>query len=157
MKGFNIAEGAHVINALAPVSFAAGLTSDYWNMEGYSHASIFILMGAAVQVAQVTVYQSEDSAGTGEDAIAFKYYSEITANGDVLERQADATAAGFATASAGTADTMHVIEVDASELAEDHPFMCVKVTGAGGAQLGAILVVLSGARYAEEASVTALA
>jgi hypothetical protein len=157
MKGFTIAEEGHVINALAPISLAASPTSDYWNMEGYSHASIIIQLGAAVQVEQITVYQSEDSAGTGEDAIVFKYYSEVTADGDVLDRQTDSAVAGFATASAGTANTMHVIEVDAAELAEGHPFMCVKVAGAGGAQLGSIVVVLSGARYAQESSATALA
>lgn len=157
MKGFNIAEAGHVINALPPISLAGGATSDYWNMEGYSHVDIIVSLGAAVQVEQVLVYQSEDNAGAGEDAIEFKYYSETTAAGDVLDRQTDATAAGFATASAGTANTMHVISVDAAELAEGHPFMCVKVTGAGGAQLGCVIAILSGARYAEEASVTALA
>ncbi len=157
MKGFNIAEAGHVVNALPPVSLAAGLTSDYWNMEGYSHVDIIISLGAAVQVSTITVYQSEDAAGTGEDAIPFKYYSETTAAGDVLDRQTDAAAAGFASASAGTANTMHVISVDAAELAEGHPFMCVKLSGAGGAQLGCVIAVLSGARYQEEASVTALA
>jgi hypothetical protein len=156
MKGITIAEEAHVINALPPISLAASPASDYWSMANYSHASIIITLGAAVQVEQILVYQSEDNAGTGEDAIAFKYYSETTAAGDVLDRQADATAAGFATASAGTANTMHVIEVDASELAEGHPFMRVQVTGAGGAQLGAVIVILSGSRYAEESSATAL-
>jgi hypothetical protein len=64
---------------------------------------------------------------------------------------------GFATASASIASTMHVIEVDASELAEDHEFMCVKLTVAASDQLGSIVVILSGARYGQEASVTALA
>jgi len=157
MKGFNIPEEAHIIHALAPVSLAAGLTSDYWSMKGYSHADIIWLFGAAVQVGTVTVYQSEDDSGTGEDAIPFKYYGELTASGDVLDRIADATTAGFANVSAGTANTMYVISVDAAELAVDHPFMCTKVTGAGGAQLGACIVVLSGSRYAKESSPTALA
>jgi hypothetical protein len=156
MKGFPIAEGAHVINALPPVSTANGVTSDYWSMENYSHASIIISLGAAVQATQVLLYQSEDSGGTGEDAIKFKYWAEITAAGDVLDRATDATAAGFAAASAGTANTMYVIEVDASELEEGHPFMCVKTTGAAGAQLGTVIAILTGARYASEASPTAL-
>ena len=158
MKGITIAEECHVINALPPVSANAGKTSDYWSMENYSHASIIVTLGAAVAVEQVLVYQSETDAGVGEDAITFKYYSETTASGDVLDRVAGlATAAGFATASAGTANTMHVIEVDASELAEDHPFMCVKLTVAAADQLTAVIVILSGSRYAEESSVTALA
>lgn len=157
MKGFNIPENAHVVNALPPVSIAAGLTSDYWTMKGHSHVDIIISLGAAVQASTITVYQSEDSAGTGEDAIAFKYYSEVTASGDVLDRQTDATAAGFASASAGTANTMYVISVDAAELAEGHPFMCVKLSGAGGAQLGCVIAILSGSRVAQESSATALA
>jgi hypothetical protein len=156
MKGFNVAEEGHVINALPPISMAASPASDYWSMANYSHASIIVVLGAAVQVEQITVYQSEDNAGTGEDLIVFKYYSEVTANGDVLDRQADAATAGFATASAGTANTMHVIEVDAAELAEGHPFMRIQVTGAGGAQLAACIVILSGSRFAEESSATAL-
>ena len=156
MKGFNIPENAHVVNALPPVSLAGGVTSDYWSMAKHSHVDILVLLGAAVQVEQILVYQSEDNAATGEDAIVFKYYSETTAAGDVLDRQTDATVAGFATASAGTASTMHVISLDASELAVDHPYMCVKVVGAGGAQLGAIVAILSGSRYAEESSATVL-
>jgi hypothetical protein len=156
MKGFVIPEQGHVILALAPVSLAAGLTSDYWSMKDYAHADIIWLFGAAVQVGTITVFQSEDNAATGEDAIAFKYYGELTASGDVLDRIADATTAGFANVSAGTANTMYVISVDASELAEDHPFMCTKVTGAGGAQLGACIVILSGARYGVESSATEL-
>jgi hypothetical protein len=157
MKGINIAEGCHVINALPPVSTNAGKTSAYWSMKNYSHASIILTYGAAVAVNQVLVYESATAIGGGEHAITFKYYSETTAAGDVLDYVGVATAAGFATASAGTASTMHVIEVDASELSEDHPFMCVKLTVAAADQLGSIVVILSGARYGQEASVTALA
>lgn len=156
MKGFNVAEAGHVVNALPPVSLNGGKTSDYWSMEGYGHVDIIISLGAAVGATTITVYQSEDNAGTGEDAIAFKYYSETTAAGDVLDRMTDAAAAGFASASAGTANTMHVISVDASELAEGHPYMCVKLSDPAGAQLGAVVAVLSGARYQEEGSVTVL-
>jgi hypothetical protein len=157
MKGITIAEECHVINALPPVDMTGGKTSLYWTMRNYSHADIIISLGAAVNADTITVFESADNAGAGEHAIVFKYYSEVTAAGDVLDRVAtDATTAGFASASAGTANTMHVISVDASQLQEDHPFMCVKLTSAG-AQLGAVIVILSGARFAEESSVTALA
>jgi hypothetical protein len=155
-KGFSLAEEGHVINALPPISMAGGKTSDYWNMKNYAHADIIITLGAAVNVSAITVFQSEDAAGAGEDAIGFKYYSETTAQGDVLDRQTDAGAGGFNSASAGTADTMHVISVDAADLAAGHPFMCVKLTSAG-AQLGAVIVVLSGARYQAEPTASALA
>jgi hypothetical protein len=156
MKGFNIAEAGHVVNALPPVSLNGGKTSDYWSMKGHNHVDILILLGAAVAATTITVYQSEDNAGTGEDAIAFKHYDELTASGDVLDRATDATVAGFASSSAGTANTMHVISVDAAELAEDHPYMCVKLSDPSGAQLGAVVAILSGSRYQEEGSATVL-
>ncbi len=156
MKGFNIPEGAHVINALPPISLAASPKSDTWSMKGYAHADIIIQLGAAVQVEQITLLECIDTAATDDNALPFKYYSEVTANGDVLERQTDALAAGFATASAGTANTMHIISVDASEMTEGYDYLAVQITGAGGAQLGSVVAILTGSRYGEEASPTAL-
>ncbi len=154
MKGFASAEQGHWINALAPISLAGGKTSDYWSMKNYSHADILVTLGAAVNVSAVTVFESTDAAGAGEHALTFKFYKEIDANGDVLDRQTDA--ATFNSESATVADTMYLISVDAAELRADHPFMCCKLTSAG-AQLGAVVVLLSGARYAGSPTVSALA
>lgn len=154
MKGFNIPEGAHVVNALPPISSAGSPTSDYWSMAKHSHVDIIVTCGAHVAVPTFTVYQSEDAAATGEDAIGFKYYAELTAAGDVLDRATDVGVGGFA--AGATNNIMYVISVDAAELAEGHPFMCVKVAGTG-ATIVSIVAVLSGSRYAHEASETVLA
>ncbi len=156
MKGINIAEQCHIVNALAPVSAAGGKTCEYVSMAGYGHLTAVITLGAAVDETTITAYRSADNAGTGEHAIAFRYYMEETASTDVVERQTDAGVGGFTTA-VGAAGSIYVIEVDAAELGEDHPYFGLKLSDPGGAQLASVVYILSGGTYQEEATASVLA
>jgi hypothetical protein len=149
---FVLAEHGKPIVGIAPIDIGgAAKTSDYWSMGQYSHVSILVVCGAVSNAATVTVYESEDASGTGEDAIAFSYYS-IDGSGDTGDRTS-ATTAGFSTGT--TNNRMWVIEIDAEDLSADHHYLTVKTDDAA-ANLIAVIPILSGARYAQAAPPEAL-
>jgi hypothetical protein len=151
MSGFVLAEQGKPVAGLAPVDIGgAAKTSDYFSMENYSHASIIVYCGIITNAATITVEESDDNAGSDTTAIAFKYY-KIT-EGVTGDRTA-ATNAGFST---GTDDgSMFVIEIDAADLSDGYPYLVVKTNDAG-ANLIAIVPILSGSRYAQAAPPEAL-
>lgn len=156
MKGFVIAEAGHVINAVAPIDInGAGATSDVWSMRRYQHASIILSLGVTGAATTVTVEECDDFTPTNSTAIAFAYYAEVTAGGDVLEARAAATVAGVA---CSTNDgVFYVIEIDASQLTDGYPCLRVKLSDPSAATLASVQVVLSGSRYAVENSPTEIA
>jgi hypothetical protein len=93
--------------------------------------------------------------GTGATAIAFSYYAETTAGGDTLGARTAATASGVAM----TTNNGHftIIEIDAADLSDGSEWLTVHLSAPGAAMLVCIGVVLSGARYAEVESPTAIA
>lgn len=156
MKGITIAEQCHVINALGPVDIGGVVKeSDYWSMENYAHATIIVTAGVVTNAPTITVYESDDLAGSNETAIAFDYYEETTAAGDTLAARASALAAGRTFPSTANSVTL-VIEIDASQLSDGYPCMVVK-TDTAAACLIAVTVILSGARYQKEITPTAIA
>ncbi len=155
MKGFHIGEEGHVVCLVLPHELnGAAHRTDIIDMKGYSHVDFIIVTGAGGTAATVTVEKDPATTSGSEVAIPFKYYAELTGDGDVLDRAADATVAGFALAA--TADIMYVISVDAAELGEGYEGINLYITNPGGSLYGAVIAVLSGARYAKESSETAL-
>lgn len=154
-KGITIAEECHVVNALAPIDIGGGAkVSDYFSLGKYSHASIIITCGIVGNTAQITVEESDDKDGSSTSAIDFKFAQELTAAGDTLG--ALAFVGGTGGIATGTNNgTIHVIEIDASQLSDGFPYLVVKMTGAA-ANLTSCLVVLSGNRYAEDGTPTAI-
>jgi|TARA_R110000824_G_scaffold385263_1_gene579458 hypothetical protein len=154
---FSIGEGqGHYVLAHAPVSINAGaVTSDAFKMENYSHASIIVSAGVTGAAATLTLKENTAADGTGATAIAFSYYAEATAGGDTLGARTAATASGVAM----TTNNGHftIIELDASELSDGSEWVTVHLSAPGAAMLVCIGVVLSGARYAEVESPTAIA
>ena len=152
MKGFTLAEQGKPVAGLAPVDIgSAPKTSDYWNMENYSHVSIIVYSGAITNSSTIILYESDDADGSNKTAIAFHYY-KITA-GVTGARTLNATT-GLVT---GTDNgSMYIIELDSSELTAGYPFMTM-VTDTAGANVITIIPVLSGARYAQAAPPGALA
>jgi len=156
MKGITIAEQCHVVNGIEPVDIGGvAKVTDYWSMEKYAHATIIVQLGAVTNAPTITVFESDDLAGSNEAAIVFAYYAEVTADGDILTVRTAATTAGY-TFPATTNNVMLVIEVDASQLSEGYPCMCVK-TDTAAACLVSAAVILSGARYKSEITPTAIA
>ena len=158
MKGFNTAEEGHPMILLHPVSYSGATNSDVFSMAKHAHASIIVALGVTdADAGNITVEECTAADGTGATAIEFNYYAEETALGDTLgARTAVATADAATGIDVSANDNIfYVIELDATELSEDSPFVRIALSAPGGAQLGAITAVLSGARYAKEQSATA--
>lgn len=155
MKGITLAEQGHVVNILPPVDVnGAAWASDYFSLKNAAHATIILTLGVTGAASTVTLYESDDNAGTAETAIAFDYYAETTAAGDTLGTRTAATTSGFATS---TNDSItYVIEVDAAELSDGYPYLCLKGTDPAVATLVSAVAVLSGVRYQEETTGTAI-
>lgn len=142
-----IAEEAHVVNIIPPVDINGGaVESDYFSMKESAHVSIILTLGVTGAASTVTLFNSDDAAGTSEAAIAFNYYAEEAAAGDTLGDRTAATAAGFATS---TNDSItYVIEVDACELTDGFPYLVLKMSDPEAATLVSAVAILSGNRYA---------
>lgn len=156
-QGFSIGEGqGHLVLGVAPVDIDAGAqTSDAFSMANYSHASIIIALGVTGAASTVTVKENTAADGSGATAIAFNYYGEATAAGDTTGARTAATSSGFATAT--TDGIFYIIELDATELSDGSEWVTVHMSDPGAATFGSIIVVLSGARYAEVEAPTAIA
>lgn len=159
-KGFNIAEECHVVHFLHPVDLDSSQHSaqitDRIHLGRYRHVSIIISLGVTGAAATITLIPyTAASGGSAASAIAFNYYAETTAAGDTLSGKTAATASGFATS---TNDTVfYVIELDASELPDGYPWLGVTITDPTAATFGAVVAILSGARYSGDQSPTVLA
>ncbi len=155
-KGIVMAEELHFVNALAPVDIDdAQKNSDVWSMSKAGHATIVVQVGVTGADTTVTVEECDDFTPSSSTAIPFAYYPERTAGGDTLGARIAATSAGFAT---GTNDGIFfVIEIDASQLTDGFPNLRVVLTDPGAATFGSIGVWLSGWRYPQSETETAIA
>lgn len=133
-------------------AFAGTQVSDYVNMKNFQHAGFKLIKGIGTTgTSTVTVQKASDAAGTGAEAIPFKY-RRIAADG-TAGSYLDAPAAGFTT-TAGSEDT-YEIEVSTSlegladsANAGNKSFVAVKaVEVVASAVAGCIIVELEGARY----------
>ena len=155
MKGFVAAEMGHIVLALAPqgTTVCAALTSDTFLMEGWGHATILIAGGVGSTATSVTVGECTSFAGSGRTAVTFRYAKEASTGGDTLD-------AALTTASAltlgATAGVFAVIELDADELTDGYPYVQVNTATTASKDL-CIFVILSGGRYQEDITATAIA
>lgn len=156
MKGFNIAEMGHVVNLIPPVDITGGVTGDRFSMENYAHASIIIQVGVSAAAWTAIILRECDAAtgGTATD-IAFNVYKEETALGDTLGALVEAAAAGV-TPSANNS-IFYVIELDASELADGFQWVELALTNGSNSVIASAVAVLSGSRYGNSESQTAIA
>ena len=153
-QGMNIAEAGHVVNILPPVDIGAGATVCVpVNMENYGHCTIIIQQGVVDAAHQVTVEEIATQAGVGV-AIAFTYYAEDTALGDILSARTAAGVGGFALTVNN--NTMYVLEIDAAELSDGFPYIELNLAAGGANSLVSAIAILSGSRYAQAESPTAI-
>lgn len=158
-----LSERLKVVNGLPPkadaFAAAANLT-DIVCLKNYKYATFIILTGVSVNndsVLSVVAGQTVD--GTVTTTVPFKYRKCVS--GDTLGTLTDVAAGATVALTASTANQMLIIEVDAAAVEEAHPgYDCVGLKVADGSnvasQLGAIAIVLSNARYADEASPSAI-
>jgi hypothetical protein len=156
VKGLNISEQAHVVNILPPQDVDGGKSSDVFSLKNYAHATIIVTCGSTnADAGNITVEECDDFTPTNHTAIAFAFYKEEDDGGDVLSAKQAAEAAGIDVSA--NDNTIYVIEIDASELSDGRPNLILKWSDPGGATFGSAVEILTGSRYAEAESKTAVA
>lgn len=153
----NLAQKVHFVKGLDAVAdaFAGTVTSDIVNMKAYSGVTFVIHKGVgATGTSTITVEACDDVSGTNTTAIPFRY--KAITSGDTEGPLTAATASGFAT-TAGSSQ-LYVIEVDAEELGDTGYgyCRCKAVEVVDSPVLGGILVLMHGARYAQDIPATAI-
>ena len=154
-KGISLAENCHIVNITPPIDInGAGATSDYFNVKGASHVSIICQLGVTGAATTITVEESDDASGSNTTAIAFTSYAEETAGGDTLTGPTATTSSGI---TGSTNDgVMYVIEIDASQLTDGFPYLVVKASDPSAATLYSAVAILSGVRYQQNVTPTAI-
>jgi hypothetical protein len=175
MNGFNISEAGHIAVILPPQNVSgfsdAAPINPAFSMKNYKHASIFVVAGAeATQDATTLIlYLCSSAAGAGATAIPFNYYFQALggAGNDVLGSINNAPSTGLVLAVGNwPPNGLIVIEIDANELESASvggvldgslgvdSYVGVGLGAPAAADLAAIAVVLSGARFANVSSPT---
>lgn len=147
MRGMNLFEEAHIVNALPPIDLTGGKSSDIWSMKNARGANIIFQIGvSAAAFTKILLFACDDFAGANPVALPFKIYKEETVDGDTLDSAVDVTAAGY-TPSANDR-IFYGIYVDSQALASlNKPCMYVQATNGANSVIGSIVVVLTGVGY----------
>ena len=147
MSRMVLAEQAHIINILPPISITDAVVSDIFSMRNASHVTIIATAGVTnADAGNITIEEVDDFDGTTDTAIDFYYYAETTAAGDTLGERTLAAAATGVDVSANDNIT-YVIEIDAEQLTEGYPNLCLKWSAPGGATLVSAVAILTGYAY----------
>ena len=152
-KGIEIAQECHIVNAYPPQDPAGAAASDWIHMENAGHITFLIMQGAG-SVGTVTINNATGAGGTGTATMPFDYYLETAANGDTLGNKTAATTAGVALND--NDDTMMIIEIDASQLPDGSDWINLAISSVT-ATLVSVTAILSGYRYQQENTITAIA
>ena len=161
-RGIYLSQECHLVNLVPPVSVAGGKTSGVFNMKNHAHASIILQFGVtSAALKSVQVYSSDNGSPASTTAIPFNLHACETAydaaDGDVLGARQAIAATGFAPSD--TDNIFYVVEVDADTLPAGENYVELVLTDespAASSVLASAVVVLSGARYAEDQSDTVL-
>ena len=153
-KGFVIAEQGHLVQLITPQSLAAATTSETLSMENWGHATFIVNCGIGSALT-LSVGECTAFTGSGRTAVTFRHAEEATGPGDILDAAlAWASSVTIASTTAATGGTV-VIEIDGDELSDGYQFVQLNTTTVGAKILGAI-AVLSGGRYQEDITATAI-
>ena len=155
MKGFVIPERGHIVNILPPVDINGGVNSDVFSMRHAGHVDIVIEFGVQAAATTITVEECDDFTPTTSTAIAFDYYYEDSAAGDTLSDRTAATSSGIS--SSTTNNIFKVISIDASQLTDGYPCLRVCFSDPEASNIVSAQAYLSGQRYQEENTPTAIA
>lgn len=156
-KGFVIAEEGHVAQMIYPTmtGAVAATSGGVFSMANWGHATVLCLGGAGSAERAVKLYNVSGSAGLLPVALTFRYAIASGTTGGMLTPARDVMDAALQWGStltlAATAQTFGIIEIDADELAAGLP--CVFVYGNNDM---AVPVILSGGRYQEDITASAL-
>lgn len=150
MSNMRVIENYKPVVAAVPIdTTGAAVAGDYVSLKGYTHVCIVIAQGAwAGGTPAVTLKQATDVAGTSEKALSFlKYWTGVALTADTYTAAAVVSDTFNLTT---TANTVTIIEVDASSLDVDNSFDCLRVgiaSPGSNADLVAVMYLLTGTRY----------
>lgn len=151
-----LAERGHFVNVWSPKDVNAGVTGDRFTMKNYRHATIYLSIGVSAGAATKIFVKNCTAASAGTaTAIAYNYYVEDTAAGDVLGARTAIAATGV-TPSAND-NIFYVIEIDAEELTNGYEWVEISMTNAAQSVLSGCVAILTGARYGKTESPTVIA
>lgn len=149
-----------VVNVFEPKTdrWNTDAQSDIVSLKNYKHVTFLIMTGASADNTNAVTVQAGISISSCATDIVFKYRKIIT--GDTYGSLTQASTSGF-NFTASTANQYSIVEVDAADVAAAGTnYDCVAVTvtegGTATAQDGAIVAILSEARYPQEGLVTAI-
>lgn len=146
-----------LIWAAEPKNYTGAAMADkYVSLKNYQWLTIVILTGAwAGGTAAVTLKQATAVAGTGAKALSMKnQWNDVTTSGTLVK-----TAVVSDTFNLGTANKMHVIEVDPADLDINNGFDCATLAVASpGANndFYSAMYILSDSRFQEATPPSAL-
>lgn len=154
-KGFNIAEEGHVVMLFSPLAATATAvgSSEIFSMKNWGHATIIMHGGEGSATCAIKAYECSAFTGSDRSALTFRYAQEATSNGDTL----DAALAWASTATMGTGNVFVVIEIDGDELSENRQYVAVERGATAVGRNITALAILSGGRYQEDITATAIA
>ena len=134
---------------------AGNPTTDVVNMKLYDKATFIIIYGAGgTGTSTITVEACSTALAGATQAVPFTYW--ICTTPDTWGEATQATLTGFLTAAA--ANKCYVIEVNSSELYSTYNFVRLQFTEVDSTAVdGAVVCILSGARYDRGIPLTALA
>lgn len=156
MSRFVAAEEGHIVNIIPPVDISGGADGDRFSMSKWSHATIIVQIGvSAAAFTKIIVYKCTAATAGTTAAIAHSIYKCETDAGDVLGARTAVTTAG--TTPSANNNIMYVIELDHTELSDGYEWVQVSLTNGVNSVIASAVVILSGPRYANEASPTVLA
>ncbi|MFC2076633.1 hypothetical protein ACFLT7_06075 [candidate division KSB1 bacterium] len=153
MKGFNLPQCGHIVNALPPESGTTAVTSDYFHLEHGHHFDAIVTIGSNGSTGNgaLTVLNSTtDSSGS---AVGFNYQAEETAAGDTLGSWSTASASGRTISTNN--NIMYAISVDAAE--QSGKWWAIRLATSTGVIEKAVTAVITGHRYQQERTPTAIA
>jgi hypothetical protein len=163
MSGFNIAEKGHVVTAIMPHDLQGHAThSDVINMEAYSHLTFIVSLGAASRAAGVITVESCSALGGGgtNTKIDFSCYKCETAFGsaddDVLGARVAIDDNTGIVPPIATTGIFYVIELESSQLISGHVGFRLDMADPAAECFGGAIAILSGSRFAQPQSVTAV-
>ncbi len=151
----NLAERGHFVQVWSPADVTGGVTGDRFTMKNYRHASIYLTIGVSAGApTKILVKNCTLASGGTATAIAYKIYKEETDGGDTLGARTAVLAAGL-TPSAND-NIFYVIELDTEELTNGYEWVEVSMTNASQEVFSSCVAVLTGARYGQTESPTAI-
>lgn len=147
-----LVENAAIEVAAVPIdTTGAAVDGDYVSLKNYGHLTIIIAQGAwAGGTPAVTLNQATAVAGTGAKALGFDYrWTKVAISGTTFTKTA-VTSDTFDLPA--VANTINVIEIDASDLDVANGFDCVSLqieSPGANADLISAFYILSQPRYAQ--------